>query len=150
MTDDYAERARREREASRARRRHFQEMDQNLRVSAEREVRLLLDEFFPSGAPEGLLERICRAQNRFIKDIVNLEKAVRDMHDGLHSIAEGAAQREVDGFNECARQVRAHAEELGVSEPVVNSLLRNQVARLEAEQHEKDRAATQQVEWKRA
>lgn len=146
---DYREQARREREASRARRQHFQEMDERMRLDGERATRLLLDEFFPAGAPEGLLERICTSRNRLVKEIVSLEKVVREMHDGINRIKNEADQRWVDGFNECAQQVRMHAEELGVSEPVVNSLLRNQVRMQEAEQAEKNQAATQQVEWSR-
>jgi hypothetical protein len=146
---DYQEQARREREASRARRRHFQEMDQRMRLDGERATRLLLDEFFPAGAPEGLLERLCLGQNRLVKEVVSLEKVVREMHDGINRIKNEADQRWMDGFNECARQVRVHADELGVSEPVVNSLLRGQVSMQEAEQAEKNRAASQQVEWSR-
>lgn len=146
---DYQEQARREREASRARRRHFQEMDQRMRLDGERATRLLLDEFFPAGAPEGLLERLCLGRNRLVKEIVSLEKVVREMHDGINRIKNEADQRWVDGFNECARQVRVHADELGVSESVVNSLLRGQVSMQEAEQAEKNRAASQQVEWSR-
>lgn len=146
---DYQEQARREREASRARRRHFQEMDQRMRLDGERATRLLLDEFFPAGAPEGLLERLCLGRNRLVKEIVSLEKVVREMHDGINRIKNEADQRWMDGFNECARQVRVHADELGVSESVVNSLLRGQVSMQEAEQAEKNRAASQQVEWSR-
>lgn len=133
----------------RARRRHFQEMDQRKRIDGERTVRLLLDEFFPAGAPDGLLERICRIQNLLIKEIVQGEKVTRELHDGINRIANEADQRWVDGFNECAQQVRRFGEELGVSEPVVNSMLRNQVRREETEQAEKDQAATRQVEWTR-
>lgn len=146
---DYQEQARREREADRARRRHFQDMDQRMRLNGERAIRLLLDEFFPAGAPEGLLERLCTGQNRLVKEIVSLEKVVREMHDGINRIKNEADQRWVDGFNECAQQVRAHADELGVSEPVVNSLLRGQISMQEAEQAEKNRSASQQVEWSR-
>jgi len=146
---DYEERARREREASRARRRHFQEMDQRMRLDGERATRLLLDEFFPAGAPEGLLERLCLGRNRLVKEIVSLEKVVREMHDGINRIKNEADQRWVDGFNECAQQVRTHAAELGLGEPVVDSLLRGQVSMQEAEQAEKNRAASQQVEWSR-
>lgn len=149
MPTDYEGQARKERAASRARRRRFQEMDQRKRMDGEREVRILLDEFFPAGAPEGLLERICQGQNRLVKEIVGLEKVTEELHDGINRIKNEADLRWVDGFNECARQVRAHAEELGVTEPVVNSLLRNQVRKDEAEQHEKNRAATRQVEWSR-
>lgn len=151
MAAEYEERARQEREASRARRREFQEMDQRLRVNGEREVRLLLDEFFPAGAPEGLLERICQGRNRLVKDIVSLEKACREMHDGINRIKNEADQRWVDGFDECARQVRSHADGLGVSPPVVDSLLRNHtpVQERRREEAERNRAATQQVEWSR-
>jgi hypothetical protein len=150
MPTDYEEEARREREASRARRRRFQEMGQRMRMDSERATRLLLDEFFPAGAPKGLLERICLAQNRLIKDIVGSERVIRELHDGINRIKNESDLRWVDGFNECARQVRAYAEELGVSEPVVNSMLRGHVSMLEAEQAEKDQAATRKVEWSRS
>lgn len=136
-------------ERSRAERKRLAAMSQRMRIDNERSVRLILDEYFPEGIPADLLERICTIQNGLVREVVSLEKATREMHDGINRIKNEADQRWVDGFNECAQQVRTHAEELGVSEPVVNSLLRNQVRMQEAEQAEKNRAATQQVEWSR-
>lgn len=151
MPTDYEERARREREAGRARRREFQEMDLNLRMANERKVRLLLDDVFPAGAPDGLLERVCRIQNLLIRDIVAGARSGRELHDGINRIKNEADQRWVDGFDECARQVRQFGEESGLGEAVIDGLLRNHVGTQDRqrERAEQDRAATRQVEWKR-
>lgn len=136
-------------ERSRAERKRLREMDQQKRLKSEKAVRLVLDDHFPGGAPEDLLERICLIQNGLIKEIVLLEKVVREMHDGIHLVAEGAAERWIEGFEECARQVRAYGEELDLPGETIDSLLRNQVRRKEEEEAAKNRAATQQVEWSR-
>lgn len=134
---------------SREERRRLREMDQRMRLEAERQVRLVLDDHFPAGVPEDLLERICKIQNGLIWKIVQGEKATRELHDGINRISDEAAQREVQGYNLCAEQVRAHAEELGLDNAVTDSLLRNHVSMQEADQAERNRAATQQVEWSR-
>jgi len=134
---------------SKAERRRLAELGQSMRMENERSVRLILDKHFPGGAPEGLLESICLVQNGLIRQLVQAEKVMRELHDGINRISDEAAQREVAGFDECARQVRAHAEELGVTEPVVNSLLRNHVRMQEAERAERNHAASQKVEWSR-
>lgn len=140
---------REEYERQRAERRRLVKLEQDRRVENETAVRLVLDEFYPAGVPDDLLERICLIQNRLIKQRTLDEKTMREMHDGINRIADEASLREVRGFDECARQVREHAGELGLSDQVTDSLLRNHVRRLEAEKAEKDRAATQQVEWSR-
>lgn len=133
----------------RAERRRLREMEQRARMDNEREVRLILDEYYPAGIPEDLLERICGVQNRLIRTISQNEKVIRELHDGINRIADEAAQREVTGFNECASQVRRFGAELGLAPTVIDSLLRNQALITQAEQAAKDRAATQQVEWTR-
>lgn len=134
---------------SRAERKRLRELDQRMRLDTERAVRLVLDEHFPAGIPADLLERICMIQNGLIREIVQADKVMRELHDGINRIANEAAQREVDGFNECAGQVRKFGAELGLAQTVIDSLLRNQIRLQEAEQEEKNRAATQQVEWSR-
>lgn len=133
----------------RAERRRRLEEEQRARMDNEREVRLILDEYYPAGIPEDLLERICGVQNRLIRTISQNEKVIRELHDGINRIADEAAQREVTGFNECASQVRRFGAELGLPPTVIDSLLRNQALITQAEQAAKDRAATQQVEWTR-
>lgn len=150
MPTDYAEKARREREASRARRREFQDMDLKLRMDNERSVRLLLDEFFPAGAPDDLLERICRIQNRLIQTIISGEKSGRELHDGINRIKNESDWRWMEGFRECADQVRNHAAELRLAPSVVASLLRNDVRTEENSREVRNEAATRQVEWKRS
>jgi hypothetical protein len=140
---------RKEYSRQRAERRRLQELEQRKRMQNEAAVRLVLDSFFPAGVPDELIERICRIQNHLIKEVTLNERVIRELHDGINRIGNEAAQREVNGFDECARQVRTHGEELGLSEKVIDSLLRNHVSRLEAEKAEKNRAATQQVEWSR-
>lgn len=136
-------------ERQRAQRREFQEMDQRMRVDNERSVRLILDGFFPAGAPDGLLEQICGVQNRLVKEIVSLEKSTRELHDGIGRIANEADQRWVDGFAECARQVREFGTAMGLSEKVIDSLLRNHLAAQQTLEDAKNQEASRQVEWTR-
>lgn len=134
---------------SRAERRRLAEMSQRMRMENERAVRLVLDEYFPEGVPADLLERICMIQNSLIRDIVTADKVTRELHDGINRIGEEAAQRWVNGFKECADQVRTFAAELNLSQAVVDSLLRNDSSVRETEAAARDQAATQQVEWSR-
>jgi hypothetical protein len=136
-------------ERQRAERRRLLELERSMRMDNERAVRLILDEYFPAGIPDDLLERICAVQNRLIKNATQDAKTIREMHDGINRIADEAAQREVDGFNECASQVRRFGAELGLAPTVIDSLLRNQVRGDEAERADKNRAATRQVQWSR-
>jgi hypothetical protein len=120
-----------------------------MRMENERAVRLVLDEYFPEGVPTDLLERICMIQNSLIREIVTADKVTRELHDGINRIGEEAAQRWVNGFKECADQVRTFAAELNLSQAVVDSLLRNDSSVRETEAAARDQAATQQVEWSR-
>lgn len=140
----------REFDRQRAERKRLQEMDQRKRLANEAAIRLVLDEFYPAGVADELIERICQIQNRLIKETVRNEKIIREMHDGIHLVAEGAAQRWLDGFHECADQVRGYAAELGLAPVVVDSLLRNDARTKETSREVKDEAATRQVEWKRS
>jgi hypothetical protein len=118
-----------------------------MRIENEAAVRTVLDGYFPAGLPDDLVERICRIQNTLIKDVVSAEKTARELHDGINRIASEADQRFVDGFRECADQVRRHAAAMDLTEPVVKNLLRNDTR--EQEKAAKDEAATRQVEWTR-
>lgn len=134
-------------ERSRAESRRLRALDVRMRMENEAAVRTVLDDHLPAGLPDDLVERICRIQNALIKQIVQSEKVTRELHDGINRISDEASQRWVEGFRECADQVRAHAAELGLAPSVVKSLLRNDER--EADQQERNRAATQQVQWTR-
>lgn len=94
----------------------LREMGDRMRMENEAAVRRALEEFYPSGLPEGLVERICQIQNGLIKKIVQNEKVMREMHDGINRIAEESAQRWVDGFETQRERVRLAASERGMSE----------------------------------
>lgn len=94
----------------------LREMGDRMRMENEAAVRRALEEFYPSGLPEGLVERICQIQNGLIKKIVRGEKVMREMHDGINRIAEESAQRWVDGFETQRERVRLAAAERGMSE----------------------------------
>lgn len=94
----------------------LREMGDRMRMENEAAVRRALEEFYPSGLPEGLVERICQIQNGLIKKIVRNEKVMREMHDGINRIAEESAQRWVDGFETQRERVRLAAAERGMSE----------------------------------
>lgn len=132
---------------NRAERKRAQEENQRVRLENEAKVRAVLDEYHPGGIPDDLVERICRIQNVLIRDLLAAEKARRDLHDGINRIANEADQRWVDGFRECADQVRRFSSELGLADSVVQSLLRNDTR--EQDKASKDAAATRQVEWTR-
>lgn len=132
---------------NRAERKRAQEESQRVRLENEAKVRAVLDEYHPGGIPDDLVERICRIQNVLIRDLLAAEKARRDLHDGINRIANEADQRWVDGFRECADQVRRFSSELGLADSVVQSLLRNDTR--EQDKASKDAAATRQVEWTR-
>lgn len=148
MTDSLRKRSA-EYERQRAQRREFQEMSQRMRLDNERNIRLILDEFFPAGAPDGLLERVCGVQNLLVKEIVSLEKVTRELHDGIGRIANEADQRWTDGFAECARQVREFGTQMGLARAQIDSLLRNHLAAQQALEDAKNREASRQVEWTR-
>lgn len=59
------------------------------------------------------------------KENKRLEKAVREMHDGINRIANEANLREVAGGQVAAERVRVHAAELGVPKATVDQLLRD-------------------------
>jgi hypothetical protein len=134
-------------EKNRAERRRMQEESQRLRLENEAKVRAVLDEYHPGGIPDDLVERICRIQNVTIRDLLAAEKARRDLHDGINRIANEADQRWVDGFRECANQVRRFAAELGLADYMTASLLRNDTR--DQDKAAKNEAATRQVEWTR-
>lgn len=94
----------------------LREMGDRMRMENEAAVRRALEEFYPSGLPEGLVERICQIQNGLIKKIVRGEKVMREVHDGINRIAEESAQRWVDGFETQRERVRLAAAERGMSE----------------------------------
>lgn len=140
----------RELRRSRAERQRLVELGRSMRMDNERSIRLVLDKFFPAGAPDGLLEQICRVQNTLIREVVQGDKVIRELRDGINRISDEAAQREVQGYNRCAEQVRAHADELKLGAAVTDSLLRNHVRMQEEERAERDRAASRKVEWSRS
>lgn len=148
MTDGLRKRSE-EYERQRAQRREFQEMSTRKRMASERATRLLLDEFFPAGAPDGLLERICGVHNGLIGEIVGLERVTRELHDGINRIKNESDLRWVDGFAECARQVREFGTQMGLSRAEIDSLLRNHLAAQQTLENAKNREASRQVEWKR-
>lgn len=134
----------------RAERRRLRELDDRLRIQTEAAIRTVLDEYHQAGIPDDLIERICLIQNGLIKQVVSREKVIREMHDGVHRLAEEAAGRWMDGFQSYADQVRTHAAELNLSSAVVDSLLRNDPRQSEESREERNEAASQQVAWKRA
>jgi len=144
-----SERRQEEYRRQKAERKRLRELEEAERIRAEQSIRTVLDRHHPEGIPADLVEGICGIANRLIRKIALLEKVIREMHDGVHKIAEEAAWRDVAGYKECARQVREHGEELGLSPEVLDSLLRNLVAMEERERAERDRAASSQVEWSR-
>ena len=135
---------------SRMERQRLVELGRSMRMDNERNVRLVLDKFFPAGIPDGLVEQICRVQNALIREIVQGDKVIRELHDGINRISDEAARREVRGYDLCAEQVRTHADELGLDPEVTDSLLRNHVRMREAERAERDRMASRKVEWLRS
>ncbi|AXH66374.1 hypothetical protein SEA_SATIS_225 [Streptomyces phage Satis] len=134
-------------EKNRAERRKIHEESQRRRLENEAKVRAVLDEYHPGGLPDDLVERICLIQNALIRDLLAAERARNDLHDGINRIANEADQRWVDGFRECADQVRRFAAELGLADYVVASLLRNDTR--DQDKAAKNAAATRQVEWTR-
>ncbi len=148
MTESLRQRSA-EYQRQRAQRREFQEKDERMRMDNERTVRLILDEFFPAGVPDGLLERICGVQNRLVKEIIGNEKAIRELHDGINRIANEADQRWLGGFAECAGQVQKFGTQMGLSQAVIDSLLRNHIAAQKTLEDAKNKEASRQVEWTR-
>lgn len=136
-------------ERQRAERKRLRELDVQMRLESEAAVRALLDEFYPAGVPDELVERICQVQNGLIKRVIRLEGVTRELHDGINRIGDESFQRWMNGFRECADQVRAHAIELKLAPVVVDSLLRNDIREEKTTRWDKDQAATQQVVWKR-
>lgn len=133
----------------RAERRRLRELDERSRIQNEAAVRTVLDEYFPAGIPEDLIERVCLIQNELIKEITRNEKTVRELHDGVHRLAEEAAGRWLDGFRACADQVRVFATEMNLSPAVVDSLLRDDHRPAGESREERNEAASQRVQWKR-
>jgi hypothetical protein len=133
----------------RAERRRLRELEENRRIRSEAAVQAALGEYHPQGIPDGLLQRICGMQNELIRETVQNEKVIREMHDGVHRIAEEAVGRWLDGFRTCADQIRMFADELDLSPAVVNSLLRNDQRPAGESREERNEAASQQVAWKR-
>jgi hypothetical protein len=135
---------------SRMERQRLVELGRSMRMDNERNVRLVLDKFFPAGIPDGLVEQICRVQNALIREVVQGDKVIRELHDGINRISDEAARRETRGYDLCVEQVRTHADELGLDPEVTDSLLRNHVRMREAERAERDRTASRKVEWLRS
>lgn len=106
----------------RAERLRLREMSERLRMRNEAAVRLALEEFYPSGLPDGLVERICQIQNGLIKEIVRDSKVIREMHDGINRVAEESAQRWLDGFETQRERVRLAASERGMSDELTAEL----------------------------
>lgn len=133
----------------RAERRRLRGLEELKQRESEDAVRAALAEYYPDGIPEGLMQRICLIQNRLIKEISQNEKVIREMHDGVHRLAEEVAERWMDGFHTHADQVRIHAAELNLHPDIVDSLLRNDSRRGDESREERNEAASRQVKWKR-
>lgn len=133
----------------RAERRRLRALEEDRRIRNEAAVRRVLDEYFPAGIPDDLIQRVCRIQNDLIREMTKNEKVIREMHDGVHRLAEEAAGRWLDGFHACADQVRTHAAEANLSPVVVDSLLRNDQRPAGESREERNEAASRQVAWKR-
>lgn len=133
----------------RAEHRRLRKLEEDRCVHNEAAVRQVLDEHFPAGIPDDLIQQVCRIQNKLIKEMTQNEKVIREMHDGIHRLAEEAAGRWVDGFRTCADQIRAFAAELNLSPAMVDSLLRNDQRSPGESREERNEAASQQVAWKR-
>ena len=143
----------REFERRQARERPFRELDELLRVRTGQQIRMALDEHCPEGFPEKLAEQLCRISDALIKDLVLGERRARDLHDGINRIKNEADQRWVNGFAECAEQVRRYGEEAGLGKDVLDGLLAGHLSMLasqkENEKLSRDREASSQVEWSR-
>lgn len=125
-------------------------MDRRMRVRNEASMREVLDAYHPGGVPDGLAERLCLIANALIKEIVHQERAIRDLHDGINRIKNEADLRWVDGFEECARQVRRFGEEAGLTGDVIDGLLRNHILMRQRAGEARNEEASRQVEWKRS
>lgn len=138
-----------------ARKQAARDMDERMRLRTEASMRTVLDGYYPGGIPDDLIERLCLIANALVKEVVHLNGVNRDLHDGINRIANEADLRWVDGFDECARQVRLFGEELGLDTAVIDSLLRNHLLKQKTEREESERQnaldaeASRQVQWSR-
>lgn len=121
--DAYRERADAYRKARRAERRRVEEIKERWRERTDGRVREVLNTYFPGGAPAGFLVALQRASQPLIDEVGTLEKVVKEMHDGVHVLANEAAQRWLDGFNECEQKVRARAAEAGMTPDQIEAIL---------------------------
>lgn len=119
----YREKADAYRKARRAERQRVEEIKRVRRAHADARVREVLDRYFPQGTPAGFLIALQRTSQPLIDEVGRLEKVVKEMHDGVHVLAEEAAQRWVDGFNECENKVRARAAEAGMTPDQIEAIL---------------------------
>lgn len=95
------------------------------RTGVERGVRAALESSFPGGIPDDVLEAVCAVPLALVEEVGRLERACREMHDGIHLIAEGAAERFLEGHRICAKQVQEHAATLKLKSQVVDFLLQD-------------------------
>lgn len=105
----------RERRLRKARRREIAELERRMREEGERAL---------SGAPDDIAKRVLIGWNSLVRRLVSLEKATRELHDGINRIASEADQRWLDGFSERGSQVKENADKLGLPQEVVDILLR--------------------------
>ncbi|MFJ9114458.1 hypothetical protein ACIRJO_02800 [Streptomyces sp. NPDC102394] len=66
-----------------------------------------------------------RERNALRKEIANLEKVCRELHDGINRIANEADAREVAGGKVTADRIRVRAAELKVPSDIINQLLQD-------------------------
>lgn len=111
------------RKARRAERKRVEGIKGIWRERTDGRVREVLDRYFPGGAPAGFLIALQRTSQPLIEEVGRLEKAVKEMHDGVHVLAEEAAQRWVDGFTDCEQKVRARAVEAGMTPDQIETIL---------------------------
>ena len=103
------------------------------RAGVERGIRAALESSFPGGIPDEVLEAVCAVPLALVQEVGRLEKVCREMHDGIHLIAEGAAERFLEGHRTCAGQVREHAATLKLKSQVVDFLLQDHLRSAETE-----------------
>jgi ribonucleotide reductase alpha subunit len=121
--DAYREKADAYRKARRAERRRIEEIKGVWRERTDGQVREVMNRYFPAGTPAGFLVALQHTSQPLIDEVGRLEKAVKEMHDGVHVLAEEAAQRWVDGFNECEQKVRSRAAEAGMTPEQIEAIL---------------------------
>lgn len=111
------------RKARRAERRRIEEIKGVRSEHTDGRVREVLNRYFPGGTPSGFLVALQRTSQPLIEEIGRLEGTVKELHDGINRISDEAAQRWVDGFNECEQKVRARAAEAGLAPEQIEAIL---------------------------